>query len=210
MFATQIDASSRLVREGDTRVFVGFNRCRALAAVALGTALAGCAVDDTSQGWFAKPLDVFGARNGGYTYSELQESKRQRPIGANELVDGNGGCPAPAASPRPPTVPGAPAATPGAPAEPASLLGGGIGLGMSECEVVYRAGQPNAVKIGQNPNGDRTALLSYNSGPRPGVYHFERGALTQMDRVQEPPAQPQATKKKAAKSNKPPKKDDQS
>jgi hypothetical protein len=189
---------------------LGSNRCGALAGVALAVALAGCAIDTTGQGWFSKPLDVTGSKNGGYTYSELQESRRQRLIGSNELVDGNGGCAPPAASPQPPTPPGAPAPAPAASADAASLLGGGIGLGMSECEVVYRAGRPNAVQIGKNPNGDRTALLTYNSGPRPGVYHFERGALMQMDRVEEVPAQPQATKKKSAKSNKPPKKDDQS
>jgi hypothetical protein len=191
-------------------VLFGFNGRGALTTAALAGALAGCAIDDTSQGWFSKPLDVTGSKNGGYTYSELQESKRQRPIGSNELVDGNGNCAPLAASPQPPTPPGAQAAAPAALADAASLLGGGIGLGMSECEVVYRAGRPSAVQIGKNPNGDRTALLTYNSGPRPGVYHFERGALMQMDRVEEAPAQPQATKKKAAKSSKPPKKDDQS
>jgi hypothetical protein len=178
--------------------------------VTLAVALAGCAMDDTSQGWFSKPLDVTGSKNGGYTYSELQESRRQRAIGSNELVDGSGNCAPLAAPPQPPTPPGAPAAAPAVSADPASLLGGGIGLGMSECEVVYRAGRPSAVQIGKNPNGDRTALLTYSSGPRPGVYHFERGALMQMDRVEEVPAQPQPTKKKSAISNKPPKKDDQS
>jgi len=79
----------------------------------------------------------------------------------------------------------------------------GVGLGMTECEVVLRAGPPNSVQLGRNPNGDRTAVLSYQSGPRPGIYHFERGRLTQMDRVEvaEPP--PQAAKKKPAKTKKP-------
>ena len=53
----------------------------------------------------------------------------------------------------------------------------------------------------QNPNGDRTAILSYQSGPRPGVYHFERGRLMQMDRVEVAPPPPQ---KKPAKTKKPP------
>ena len=42
-------------------------------------------------------------------------------------------------------------------------MGGGIALGMSECDVVFRAGQPTAVQIGKNPNGDRTAVLTYSS-----------------------------------------------
>ena len=35
----------------------------------------------------------------------------------------------------------------------AGLLGGGVAIGMSECEVVQRLGQPNNVNLGQNPNG---------------------------------------------------------
>ena len=74
---------------------------------------------------------------------------------------------------------------------------------MTECEVVSRAGPPNSVQLGRNPNGDRTAVLSYQSGPRPGIYHFERGRLMQMDRVEvaEPPL---PAKKKPAKTKKPP------
>ena len=63
------------------------------------------------------------------------------------------------------------------------MLGGGIALGMSECDVVFRAGQPSSVQIGNAPNGDRTAVLTYQSGPRPGIYHFLRGGLTEMDGV---------------------------
>jgi hypothetical protein len=77
-----------------------------------------------------------------------------------------------------------------------------VGLGMTECEVVARAGPPNSVQLGRNPNGDRTAVLSYQSGPRPGVYHFERGRLMQMDRVEV--AAPPPAKKKPAKTKKPP------
>jgi hypothetical protein len=191
-------------------VQLGSKRCGAVVALAMAVALTGCAdVDfDTAQAWFAKPLDVLGTKSGGYTYSELQEAKRQRQIGANEMIDSSGACP-PAAAPQPPPASGNQAATSALPPDTASLLGSGVALGMSECEVVYRAGQPTAVVLGKNPNGDRTAVLTYTSGPRPGVYHFERGALMQMDRVEEPAAQPQIAKKKSAKSNKPPKKNDQ-
>jgi hypothetical protein len=73
---------------------------------------------------------------------------------------------------------------------------------MTECQVVARAGPPNSVQLGNNPNGDRTAIISYQSGPRPGIYHFERGRLMQMDRVEVAPPPPQA-KKKPAKAKKP-------
>ena len=185
-----------------------------LAVLAAAGALSGCGdIDWTNQqAWFAKPLDVTG-RNAGYTFSELQETKqRQRVITANELVSSNGACPAPQA---PPTqVAAATPAAPGAPATDAnagtgSLLGAGIALGMSECDVVFRAGQPGSVQIGQNPNGDRTAVLTYNAGPRPGIYRFERGQLMEMDAVPPPPAPPKvAAKKKPAKSAKTQKKND--
>jgi hypothetical protein len=183
------------------------NRSALLAALAAAAALSGCANVDlgTQQNWFAKKMDFTGAK-GGYTFSELQESKqRQRPVTPNDLVDNNGGCAAPAAAPAPVQQTAAPAGqAPVAAAAPdtASLLGGGIALGMTECDVVFRAGAPSAVQIGSNPNGDRTATLSYNTGPRPGIYHFEHGQLMAMDRVAAPPPPPQAAKKKPTKSAK--------
>ncbi len=182
------------------------NPCGVVAALAVTLALAGCADVDWSspQAWFAKPLNVAGRNKGGYTFSELQEAKqRQRPITANDLVNSNGSCPPPAVAPAPPPVPGQ-AVAPAAPAaDTAALLGGGVALGMSECDVVFRAGQPSSVQIGSLPNGDRTAVLTFNSGSRAGIYHFQRGALREMDSVPVAAAPPQAVKKKAAKAGKP-------
>jgi hypothetical protein len=172
-------------------------------AVALVGALAlgGCAnVDiENKDAWFSKPFQAV-SRSGGYTFSELQEAKeRTRPITANDLVAANGSCPpSPAVQQAPAAAaanqPGsAPAAT-----DTSALLGGGIALGMSECDVVFRAGAPNAVQIGKNPNGDRTADLTFNSGPRPGIYHFKAGALMEVERVQTAPAPAQTAKKKPA------------
>lgn len=182
---------------------IGSMRSGACAALAIGVALGGCANVDLSEsgGWFRKPIDLYG-RNSGYTYSELGESRKQRIITANDLVDGNGACPASAAPQPQPVASGGPGVAPTAAPESASLLGGGVSLGMSECEVVARAGRPNSVQFGKNPNGDRTAVLTYSSGPRPGIYHFERGALMQMDRVAEPAPVPQTTKKKPVKASK--------
>jgi len=77
-------------------------------------------------------------------------------------------------------------------------MGQGIALGMSECDVVYRAGGPSNLELGKNPNGDRTLVLTYNSGPRPGIYRFEAGRLMDMDRVEvpTPPPAPKVVKKK--------------
>jgi hypothetical protein len=181
-------------------VLLRANEIGVLGALAIAVALGGCAnVDyDNKDAWFAKKFE-FVSRKGGYTFSELQESKdRSRPISGNDLVAANGSC-------APPTVPQAPAAAaanqPGsAPpaADTGTLLGGGISLGMTECDVVFRAGAPNAVQIGNAPNGDRTAVLTFNGGPRPGIYHFAAGALTEVERVQTAPAPAQTAKKKPA------------
>ena len=167
-------------------MYLGSIRSGALAALAMAGVLGGCA----DVGWdtgtlFRKPVDVVG-RSSGYTYSDLQESRQARPVTDSDLVDANGSCPVAAA-----------------PGSDASALSEGVGLGMTECEVVARAGPPNSVQLGRNPNGDRTAVLSYQSGPRPGIYHFERGRLMQMDRVEVAQPPPQA-KKKPAKTKKPP------
>jgi hypothetical protein len=189
-----------------------FNLSGAFAAVTLAVALSGCAnpdVLDSNERWFSRSLDVSGQK-GGYTFSELKDTgERSRPADANELVSPNGACPAP-----PAVATAAPAATGpgvipnGAPPDAAapSLLGAPIALGMTECEVVDRAGAPSAVQIGTNPNGDRTAQVTYDSGPRPGIYHFERGRLMDMDRVAVAAApEPKVTKKrpKVAKKLKP-------
>jgi hypothetical protein len=184
-------------------VWLRLNCCGVLAALATAVALSSCAdVDfDNRQAWFAKPFDVTGSK-GGYTFSELQETKqRARPITVSDLVNSNGSC-APPMAPAAPPAPGRQAAAP-APVDTASLLGGGIALGMSECDVVFRAGQPSGVQIGRLPNGDRSAVLTFDGGPRAGIYHFESGALKEMDGVPMPAAPPPvATTKKPAKSAK--------
>jgi hypothetical protein len=177
-----------------------------LLAVALAwpLALCGCAnVDfENKDAWFSKPFE-FVSRNNGYTFTELQESKdRTRPITANDLVDASGGCLAPpVAAPAPQPASAGPADNAAA-APPAAaddgLLGRVVSLGMSECDVVFRAGAPSNVQIGNGPNGGRSVVLTFNGGPRPGIYHFEAGALMEIDRVQVAPAPPQTAKKKPA------------
>jgi hypothetical protein len=171
------------------------------AALMLATALSGCAntdIFDNNERWFSRSLDLTG-KTGGYTFAELQESSRNRPITAADLVDANGACPplpAPAVMPNPSAADGA-GPIPSAPEAP-TLMGQGIALGMSECDVVYRAGAPANLQPGKNQNGDRTLVLTYNSGPRPGIYRFEAGRLMDMDRVDvpAPPPEPKVVKKK--------------
>lgn len=181
----------------------------AFAAATLAVALSGCAnpeVFDSNEHWFSRSFDISG-RSGGYTYSELKDTgDRSRPVDPNELVSPNGACPAPAPMAAPAPAATGPGVIPnGAPADAVapSLLGAPVALGMTECEVVDRAGAPAAVQIGTNPNGDRTALVTYNSGPRPGIYHFERGRLMDMDRVAVAEPAPKVMKKKPRVAKKP-------
>jgi hypothetical protein len=76
----------------------------------------------------------------------------------------------------------------------------GIGLEMSECDVVRFAGPPTNVQISANERGERTVSLTYLSGERPGIYNFVSGRLKTMERVAEQaPAKP-ARKGKSAKA----------
>lgn len=186
------------------------NHSVALAALATALVLGGCSAGDyETAGWFSKPIDMFG-RRGGYTFSQLGGPKQDRPITASDLVDASGACPppAPAAAPAPEVqAAGNPApSSPGAPDEAAQLRGG-VAVGMSECDVIARVGHPASVNLGTNQNGDRTAVITFTGGPRPGAYHFVGGRLAEMDRVAEPAPGPEQKKlagsKKPAKTKKP-------
>ena len=191
---------------------------RFAVATALTTAVTLCGCGGTNfdtGGWFVKPVDPFGTRT-RYTYSNLDAGiGRERPITANDLVDANGACPA--AASRSSSAPSAspPAATAdanGAAAsatDSATLFGGGIAIGMTECDVVERLGPPAAANLGQYPNGLRSAILTFNGGPRPGIYRFEAGRLTEMDRVEVPAPAPEkkVAKKKPTKTQPPAKTD---
>ena len=134
MIATQTGAScgsggdklkGRLVHRGSPHF-------RIVAALAVTAALGGCA--DFGVQWFRKPLYLTG-QTSGYTFSDTQAVRRDRPITANDLVEANGSCPA--AQAQPGATQGADPT--GAP-DGASLIDEGVALGMSECDVVHRAG----------------------------------------------------------------------
>ena len=190
--------------QGTFGVHFSWNRFGLVVALPIGAALCGCSSlgVDASQPWFRKPLFLTG-QTSGYTFSDTQQTRQDHPITANDMVSASGSCPPPpAAAPAPGGA--SPAAAPAAAPDSPSLLGEGIGLGMSECDVVWRAGAPSNVEIGQGPGGQRTAVLTYQSGSRPGIYHFAGGHLMQIDSVAPSAAPPQAAKKKPAKSKKPP------
>ena len=112
-----------------------------------------------------------------------------------------GGARAPIAPPPPPA-----AAPPPDRLEPAGFGGGdlppvlgGVALGMTECQVVRRAGQPSNVSIGGGPRSGREVTITYLAGTWPGIYHFDSGRLKEVDRVPEaerPAAKTKRVKKK--------------
>lgn len=168
----------------------GFKRAAVwLALGTVGLGAAGCSSDVMSKdaGWFSKPMHLFETPS---FMTTAAKTDTKRAVTPEDLVDASGYC-AGAAS--------ASAASPDAAAEaaPGPSVVGGIALGMTECEVVQRAGRPERVDVGAD-GGNRTAVLTYPQGERAGIYRFSGGRLQIMDRVAEPakPAKPARPAKK--------------
>lgn len=120
-----------------------------------------------------------------------------QPVKPDDLIGPDGACAAGAAAATETTA----LANSDGDANPAMMptqpmVSGGIALQMTECQVAQRAGLPQKVDIGSNPGGERTARLTYLSGPWPGIYSFNGGRLASIDRVEVP--EPPKTKKIAA------------
>jgi hypothetical protein len=127
------------------------------------------------------------------TYARSQTGSR--PVTSDDLVDGGGRCAAMA----PPIASDAdPSAAPVAPATSTR----GVGLDMTECEVVITAGQPQSLDIGTNERGERNVVMTYMNAERSGTYRFVSGRLVSLERGPEPLA-PQAQKKPTKKQAKP-------
>ena len=84
---------------------------------------------------------------------------------------------------------------------------GGIALGMTECDVVRRAGLPGNINIGAGNKGERKVVLTYLAGTWPGIYTFDAGRLKVVDRapVPETPVKPAKKQKQKAKKTAKPK-----
>ena len=78
----------------------------------------------------------------------------------------------------------------------APTVAGGIALGMTECQAVQRAGSPNNVTISADERGERKVVITYLSGPWPGIYTFTGGRLNVIDRAPEQPKPAKAVPKK--------------
>ncbi len=161
--------------------------------------------DQNEGGWFAKPLDLLGKPDWARpTASTTVNLGPQGPVSAEDLVSADGQCaqpsaalaqaaaPAPAEAPQPAADPGLQHLQPGG----APTVAGGIALGMTECQAVQRAGSPSNVAISAGDGGERKVVLTYLSGPWPGIYTFTGGRLNVVDRAPEQPKPAKAAPKK--------------
>jgi hypothetical protein len=150
-------------------------RLRFLAIAAVAPLAAACSQFDFND---MKVMPNFGglAKFESLSVASAAPNRALRPVTQADLVGPQGQC----------------AGTGGDAAQ------GGIALEMTECEVVKRAGPPENVEVGTNERGERAVTLTYNGGPRPGIYHFAGGRLYDIDRVEAPPPPPDTKAKKPA------------
>ncbi len=116
----------------------------------------------------------------------------EKPITPEDLISADGQCPGMA----PPSEAGAMAEGPGA--TPA-VQGGHVALGHTECDVARGAGAPDNVNLSTGPGGERIAVLTYTKGTRAGIYTFNSGRLSSIERLPEPAAPARPTRAKAKK-----------
>jgi hypothetical protein len=182
-----------------------FHRKHLLALLLLGPLVTGCSggsmSDMFSSDLMSRDADWF-KRTGRLTIESVSISTPpltpNKPITSEDLVSAEGMCPGMA----PPAGPSdANALAEGAAAGTPQAVTGTVALGHTECDVVRGIGVPNGVNISKNEGGDRVAVITYNQGPRAGIYSFNAGRLTSIERGEEPPPEPKskATKAKAKK-----------
>jgi hypothetical protein len=169
-----------------------------LAIAAFASATSACAPSSVTELGSVNLLPNMSnlSRPDWLTYSGGKNEFTLRAVTDADLVGADGQCAMSASE--------APAAPPSdgdsAAPQAAPLVSGGIALQMTECDVVRRAGHPEQLQIGANERGERTVVLTYIRGSRPGVYRFARGRLTTIERAPGAPAERQ--QKKKSRSNK--------
>ena len=157
----------------------------ALAAIA--PLVAGCAggsdLLSKDAEWFQKPGRLF-IKNISIESPPLTPDK---PVGAEDLVSADGGCPGMAPPPGPAD---ANASTTSAP------MGGTVALGHTECDVVRGIGAPSSVNLSNDAAGRRVAVVTWATGPRAGIYTFTAGRLSSIEGNPDPQPVPRAAKPK--------------
>jgi hypothetical protein len=159
--------------------------------------LAGCSgasdIFSRDAEWFTRQPRILGNSR----TLETPPLSPQRSIAPDDLISADGMCSGMAAPSEANAMSESePAAAPGTPALPA-----GIAVGRTECEVARYAGHPDNVELANDTNGDRTAVLTYLKGPRPGIYRFVAGRLASVERAPVPEAPPKPAKPSRSKKH---------
>ena len=142
--------------------------------------------------WFARPGRLF-ISNVSIAAPPLTPN---RPLTPDDYVSAEGACPGMA----PPG--GAPAdanAMTEGPAGSPPPQGGTVALGHTECDVVRGIGAPDSVNISAGPGGGRVAVVTWLHGARAGIYTFNSGRLSSVERAPETEPPPTAAKPKKKK-----------
>jgi hypothetical protein len=146
---------------------------------------------DGESEWFSKPVNFFATpdwlKDSGPRGLTLSPN-----VAAEDLMSADGGC---AGMNAPPLSADASGDQPVSAAPTPSVPTGGVALGMSECEVARRAGRPDRLEFGSNERGERSLVMTYLGGYRPGIYRFSAGALASIERGPEPPPAPKPVRK---------------
>lgn len=174
-----------------------FNRLIDLLAIGgLAAALAAC-TSDVSLDDFNLSRKINNVKNAASSTLSFQGGRdfSVRPVTQADLVGPQGQCADAGPDPGAAGEDGQPNAAP--------VVQGGIALQMTECEVVQRAGGPDGIQFGSNP-GERSVVLTYTHGSRPGIYRFAGGRLYSIEGVTESPAPAKPQKKSAPAKKRPP------
>lgn len=140
--------------------------------------------------WFSRPGRLF-IRNISIESPPLTPD---RPVTNDDLVSADGSCPGMAPS-------GANALADGPAGAPQPQpMGGRVALGHTECDVVRGIGAPDSVNLSNGPGGERVAVVTWSRGARAGIYTFNSGRLSSIERGPDPVPEPTAAKPKKRKT----------
>ncbi|EJN15579.1 hypothetical protein PMI42_00871 [Bradyrhizobium sp. YR681] len=160
-----------------------------MAPLVAGCSGAGTDLLSKDAEWFQRPGRLF-IKNISIESPPLTPDK---PVAAEDLVSADGACPGMA----PPPGPADANASTTSPAP----MGGTVALGHTECDVVRGIGAPSNVSLSGDAAGRRVAVVTWNTGPRAGIYTFTAGRLSSIEGNPEAPVMPKATKPKPKKKS---------
>jgi hypothetical protein len=165
---------------------------RAALPFAVLLSLSACATPEQPS---AKMSDMFATPE--WAKGNQARASGSRAVTQNDLINQDGSCAIPASTDGvAPNAADADAALSGQGTLPA--VQGGVGLGMTECQVLQRTGSPDNFNISAEGT-ERVTTLTVMRGTWPGLYRFRGGRLVSIERVEVPaPPKPTRPAKKTA------------